>query len=314
MRKKNGVLIILLIFLLVGFGDPTASNKKPGESPVLKGASQGQYLGQEPPGMKPVAFALGIVSTPVHEYSITISKDGREIFFTRLAGKLSHIFFSKYQGGKWTPPEIAPFSGKFNDYDQSFSPGGDKLFFTSDRPVTGSNWIGDIWVVTRSGSGWTRPKPLSDTINTKVNEAYPSLTTRGTLYFHAVYSPKDHCDIYRSEFVNGKYCKPEALGPGVNSANSEYDAFIAPDEKFIIFVRPDEGFGEGDLFISFRKDDRWTRAVNMGPAVNTSAREYCPGVSPDGKYLFFTRFDRVKRIRGEIYWVSAKIIESLRPN
>ena len=73
--------------------------------------------------------------------------------------------------------------------------------------------------------------------------------------------------------------------------------------------RPD-GLGSGDLYISFREHDgSWMEPVNMGEPVNSSTLEYCPVVSPDGKYLFFT-----SRRRGndDIYWVDAKIIDSYR--
>jgi hypothetical protein len=43
---------------------------------------QGPYLGQPPPGDVPEVFAPGILSTHLHEYSITISPDGRYLFFS----------------------------------------------------------------------------------------------------------------------------------------------------------------------------------------------------------------------------------------
>jgi hypothetical protein len=49
----------------------------------------------------------------------------------------------------------------------------------------------------------------------------------------------------------------------------------------------------------------WTKAVNMGNAINTAGYEYCPFVTRDGKYLFFTR-DR------DIYWVDGQVIDNLR--
>jgi hypothetical protein len=47
-------------------------------------------------------------------------------------------------------------------------------------------------------------------------------------------------------------------------------------------------YGDGDLYINFRRDGAWTKAVNLGPKVNSSALDFCPIVSPDGKYFFFT--------------------------
>jgi hypothetical protein len=32
----------------------------------------------------------------------------------------------------------------------------------------------------------------------------------------------------------------------------------------------------------------WTKAVNLGSKINSSALDFCPIVSPDGKYFFFT--------------------------
>ncbi len=67
------------------------------------------------------------------------------------------------------------------------------------------------------------------------------------------------------------------------------------------------GYGRWDLYISFKdQTGRWTKLINMGNSINTEQAEANATFSPDGKYLFFTRGD-------DIYWVSAKIIEELRP-
>ena len=90
-----------------------------------------------------------------------------------------------------------------------------------------------------------------------------------------------------------------------------------------------------DLYISFKKNDgSWTKAKNMGEPINSSASEICPGVSPDGKYFFFTSYRTIhknyseipltyeEKIRilnspgnglGDIYWVDARIIEKIKP-
>ena len=50
-----------------------------------------------------------------------------------------------------------------------------------------------------------------------------------------------------------------------------------------------EGRGGIDLYISWRKGGSWTPPRNLGDLVNTNATEFCPFVSRDGKYLYFTR-------------------------
>lgn len=90
--------------------------------------------------------------------------------------------------------------------------------------------------------------------------------------------------------MNGKYSKPENLGDEIYSKYYDGDPYIAPDESFLIFVsynRP-EGLGDGDLYLSFNQNGRWTPAKNLGAPINSSALDFCPNMSPDGRYFFFT--------------------------
>jgi hypothetical protein len=148
-----------------------------------------------------------------------------------------------------------------------------------------------------------------------VNEACPTVARNGNLYFHAVYPRGEgEADIYCAEYIDGKYIAPKKLSNAINTKWGESNAFIAPDESYIIFgSRRPGGFGAGDLYISFRTDSgEWTKAVNMGNVINTSFSEYCPSVSPDGKYLFFTRIVGTNPRQGDIFWVSAEIIHQHR--
>ena len=275
----------------------------------------GPYLGQKPPRKTPEIFAPGIVSTLAHEYSFTVSPDGSEIFFTRHIGEYSHIYYTQIENGRWTEPRLASFSGKFADYDQCFAPDGNSIYFVSDRPRPGTPFIGDIWFVTRTKNGWSSPQNVGSPVNTDQNEACPSLTNDGTLYFHAVYPDGiGGSDIYASKFIDGKFSKPANLGSAVNSTYNDSNAFIAQDESYIIFGsgRPGD-LGNGDLYISFRdKYGEWTEAIHMGDRINSEHFEYCPSVSPDGKFLFFTRIDTSLNRKGDIYWMDAGIIEELR--
>jgi len=88
----------------------------------------------------------------------------------------------------------------------------------------------------------------------------------------------------------------------------EHDPFVAPDESYLVFtsVNRPGGYGSGDMYISFRKEDgTWTEAKNLGKLFNTSGYDFCPIVSPDGEYFFFTQ-------RGDIYWVKVEAIETMK--
>lgn len=60
----------------LGLANEPASGQEP--FPVLRGP----YLGQQPPGMQPVLFAPGIISTDLHDdFSPAFTPDGRYLFF-----------------------------------------------------------------------------------------------------------------------------------------------------------------------------------------------------------------------------------------
>jgi Tol biopolymer transport system component len=115
-----------------------------------------------------------------------------------------------------------------------------------------------------------------------------------------------------SEFSKDGHLDPVNLGPAVNSEKNDWDAFIAPDESYIIFSSQNrkDTLGKQDLYISYKRNGIWTKARNMGSRVNSSSDEICPSVSLDGKYLFFTTRRRGK---ADIYWIDSKIIQDLRP-
>jgi tricorn protease-like protein len=46
-----------------------------------------------------------------------------------------------------------------------------------------------------------------------------------------------------------------------------------------------------DLYVSYRlKDDSWSVPTNLGDKINSSAADWRPILSPDGKYLFFSSY------------------------
>jgi hypothetical protein len=66
------------------------------------------------------------------------------------------------------------------------------------------------------------------------------------------------------------------------------------------------GNGRGDLYISYKNADAtWQPAKNLGKEINAERTEYCPFVTPDGQYFFFTKNE-------DIWWVEAKFIKALR--
>ncbi|MBU1014387.1 MAG: hypothetical protein KKG99_15415 [Bacteroidetes bacterium] len=233
-------------------------------------------------------YCPNLISSGLNDRDLALSPDSSEIFYCILEEPhFTIVQIKKDKNGKWGKPQIAPFSGKFDDCEPMFSPDGKRLYFCSNRPVdnSGKEKDYDIWYVEKTATGWGNPVNIGAPINTKNNEFYPSVTNNQTLYFTSA-----SMKIMKSRFQDGKYLEPELLSDSINTKVGEYNAVVAPDESFLIYTShgwPDDK-GQGDLYISFSKlDGTWTKAKNLGNGVNSQFTEMSPSLSPDGKYLFF---------------------------
>lgn len=246
------------------------------------------------PSVAPELFGEGVISTPDYELNAAFLPDGKTVYFTKSTANLGHwaIVSSRFENGKWTEPQVAPFSGQYSDADLAVTPDGARLVFISRRPVPGKPGrpVPHIWFVDRTPAGWSEPRNAA-VLNSEAGEYYPSVAADGTLYFESARpGGRGRADVYRSRLVNGEYGPAENLGAPLNSEFNEGDAVIAPDQSFIILTitgRPDDA-GMGDLYISEQKDGVWTSPRHLPPAINSPALEFCPSLSPDGRHFYFT--------------------------
>ena len=164
----------------------------------------------------------------------------------------------------------------------------------------------------RIGDGWSERKSLGPMFDRKDwGIMRLSASTKGTYVFDD-YKSNDVIRI--STLKDGKRQVPERMDPVVNTGKWTAHPFIAPDESYLIWDSEREGGNGGsDLYIRFRKKDgSWGPALNLGDKVNSDKNEFYASVTSDGKYILFNRgIDDKGNI--DIYWVSAQIIETLRP-
>ncbi|MDW3196106.1 MAG: hypothetical protein R8G66_27285 [Cytophagales bacterium] len=277
---------------------------------AIQAQSDQKYLGQKPPGKTPEKFAPGLISLPLeYEFGSTFSRDGEEFFYSVSVNGRGETKYMRLLNGKWTEPEVILAHEAFGYNDPMLSVDEDKLYFISTQTETDNPGDYDIWYVERAGESWSSPINAGPMINTeKSNEYYISFTESGAMYFASnKAAPSDRgndFDIYKSEFKNGKFQKARKMP--FNSEYYEGDVFVAPDESYVIFSGENPaGLGRGDLYITFQNNGEWTNPVNMGEPINDLGHQFCPFVTYDGKYLFFSS-------NRDIYWVDAAIIENYR--
>lgn len=302
---------------------------------LVQAQPSGKYFGQEPPGKTPELFAPHFISTAGDELNAAFSPDGRSFFFSLRRGYQFTIFTTRMdENGLWSPVELAPFSGAFSEADPVFNADGSRIYYCSTLPDSMQTLTRDFntCFVELTADGWSNPQSMPYSSNE--DELFISFTEDEQLFFFHK-RDEDILNIYYAAKNGDVFSNAVRMGEEVNSAYRDFDPFIAPDGNFLLFSSTRPGnMGRGDLYICFRKGDgSWTEAINMGPEINSTGMDYCPSLSPDGKYLFFSSYrpimirDKADRYDsdeilnmyrgpgnglGDIYWVDAGIIDDLR--
>ncbi len=267
--------------------------------PVFAADSNGvpPYMGQEPPGFVPKLFAPGLISVANRcEHSLCLSKDGRECYLAVRAADWSsaHILVMRYENGQWTSPVVAPFSNT-----QSLCPdladGDQTLYFNRSM---------DIWRVRRTAQGWSQPEFVAEPASSSAAEWSCHISTLGNLWIcsHRA-GGMGGCDVWRVSFAGGQFTQATNLA-SLNLSSADCQPVPGPNEDYVVFHSDRAGgFGGVDLYIGFPDGQGgWTAPRNLGPIINSSKHDAVPSLSPDHKYLFFSREDASTDTN--IYWVS----------
>ncbi len=291
--KRIDTYSILLVLLLI-----TSCVRDKERFPVLSGP----YPVENLPSEKPEVFGPGIICTGLTERDITISPDGREIFYGLSTGRLVTIMYTRYDGNRWQEPVIAPFAvdNRFSYFEPCFAPDGKSVFFLTTMPVRGKEikpgWANqNIFVSDRADDGtWGDPYDPPGCINDGALQFYPSVTKDRTVYFCRTDPSTGKHELFRSPLDDGVYREATRLPEPVNTDTTRpYNVYVAPDESFMIACIADiqVGYnpGRANYFLFMRNDDgEWSGPVPFGPEINIrGSNAMSSSLSPDGRYLFF---------------------------
>lgn len=303
--KKISFIVLGLVCVLLLNACITNSQKSK-EKSVIKNA----YFDQKKPGITPVIFAPGIISIEGrYEHGISFSPNLNEVYYSaNKKDKDPSIYFSKLNNKKWTTPKKADFTKgqKVGEMHPFVNPAGDKIYFTAHNEFTLPEHKESVktWVVKRQGDSWSKAKQLEASLNNDFN-FYTNQAKNGDLYYTNVSKWK----MYYAPNRNGKF--PKVLEVGIEAG---LHGFISPSQDYIVVNKRNKNNAErkSDIYVYFKdKDNTWSKAINIGSEVNTEFSETCPSITPDGKYLFFSRYNE-KGGLSNFYWVSTEVITKLK--
>ena len=172
-----------------------------------------------------------------------------------------------------------------------------QLFFTSRREGSTGGKLDpdgrpfeDIYMSVNLNNTWMAPRSV-EAVNTDGNDACVGLSADGQSLF--LFKPSDDLktgDLYISRMGLDDWEKPVKLGSDINSEYTESSASISMDDKVLFFSsdRPG-GFGGKDIYKVLRlPNGKWSKALNLGPTVNTAYDEDAPFIHSDKKTLYFS--------------------------
>lgn len=285
MKKSISTLLVIIVLTLLG-----------------KAQNYNAEIFKNPPDTIPKIFGKGIITIEDRaEFGLAISPSYDEIFFTAGNPDGGLMFIKKKKDGTWSSPKVANLRGdNESEMEAFYTPDGEQLYFTSGDSTDTNR----IWRSVKEKSGWSKAELLNSPVN-KTFVFWATFSKTNTMYYTNLAVAK----IYRSELVDGKYSKTSDVG----IEGFQFHPTIAADESYILFNsrRPD-GFVQHDIYIVFKTNKgSWTAPINLGEQINTDVSETCPSISPDGKFIFFSRYNDLNG-KPDIYWVSSSIINNLR--
>ncbi|MBQ0734972.1 OmpA family protein [Aquimarina celericrescens] len=194
----------------------------------------------------------------------------------------------------------------YTDFAPSFFK--DQLVFSSSRSNrtftdkknkwTNHSYL-DLYISNKENLNTSETDKFSRRINTRLHESTSVFTKDGsTVYFtrnnlHKQKFGKDSISVNRLKIFkatinsNGKWTKVREL-PFNSDHYSVGHPALSPSEDKLYFVsdRPG-GMGSSDLYVvDIISEDRYGKAKNLGPEINTEGRDTFPFISKSGKLYF----------------------------
>ena len=270
--------------------------------------AKGPYLGQTPPGSTAQVFAPGLISdTRPHtqEGWGTFSADGNTFCFCR-----GNIYITENTDKGWTAPKRI----KGIPYMPTccyLSPDANTIYFNCRYDPTKRY---SLHRCTRTSQGWSMPQKMPALFSSWGQHGGFSVAANNSLYFWSGKIPDEQCHFMVAPFVDNTWAQPVKIPVEQGNLWCCHPG-IAPDESFIVFYSIGPGAQGGtptDLYLTLRgADGTWTQPRNMGSRINSRRyHEWGASISPDKKYLFFTRSngwgDDSNSNSADIYWVELK--------
>ncbi|WP_439882292.1 OmpA family protein [Pontibacter sp. MBLB2868] len=264
----------------------------------IKSADYAMEAIKSPVEFNPVQLPGTLNKFGLQYFPYTTADQRNFIFTARTSSRPDHdenIYLSELKEGVWQAPVSISdnINSPANEGAATISGDGKTLVFTScNRP----DGIGDcdLYISTRTGNAWSKPRNMGTAVNSKAWDSQPSLSADGrTIYFSSNrgggLGKEDLWVTYQQE--DGNWSKPVNMGKTINSSGRDMAPSMHMSGSTLYFVSDGRlGMGGLDVFkTSLDNASKWTEPQNLGYPLNTSADEGSLFIAPDNETGYYSR-------------------------
>ena len=273
--------------------------------------SDSLYFGLPVPGDSAVKMTSSKVCVPDGmEASIVFTKNQKTAFIWNTNGdpSIAAIYKVEYTN-KWSNPVKAEFTNGRSCGEPFCGDDSNRVYMNTNNAVGGTKPFSIAYSIRNEAGVWGDPIAMPAAVNSASYNWHPTVVGSGNVYTVTNAGP-----LAMHKYENGTYGPRVVLPAPINKAGVPQcwgDPWIAQDESYMIIGSKETGgLGATDLYISYRKSNgKWTNPKNLGNKINTPGEDSEGDITPDGKYMTFSR-----AVNGsfDLYWVSTSFVQRLK--
>jgi outer membrane protein OmpA-like peptidoglycan-associated protein/Tol biopolymer transport system component len=219
----------------------------------------------------PVIFQKDLYFTSNRDNKNTYKADGQtfyDLYSMKLEGKGS---------GKLSPLDAIVNLPGFMKASSTFSKDGKMMVFAMSNEGNKKGRANvDIFVSRKKSGKWSAPELLNIS-HPGAWDSSPAFSPDGKSLYFSSDRPGGFgaADIYRASIDDkGKFTKVTNMGDKINTPGEEMYPYVSDEGKLYFSSDGHPGFGNLDIFVASRGEDKSITIVNMGSPVNSAADDF----------------------------------------
>lgn len=276
-------------------------------------------------------IVLTELNSETDELSPRIAPDGKTIFFTRDdhpehfgSNNNQDIWFSELKDGKWGKPKIMPkpINNSGSNSLITITPDYNTVYLSNLYDKNGEPDGSGMSISKRNSMGWEVPTKVEiDNFHNSNQYVSYFMSQDKKILFTAIEteSSRGSMDLYLSKLEDdGSYTEPVNLGDNINTFADDFNPFLAADNTTLYYISAGlPGYGREDVWVTKRLDDtwmNWSKPKNLGPAINTSGREFAFTLTAKGDEAYMISYEKLEGSKGAGDIVKVQLSKSAQPD